>query len=70
MERVSHIKGHVWLLGDFNLSKFSWDNNIPTFKQDCKYLSLYSDFANMLADQNLSQMITELTRYENVLASS
>ena len=67
MERVSQVKGHVWLLGDFNLPKFSWEDNIPTLKQDCKYLSLYSDFADMLADHNLTQMVTEPTRYENVL---
>ena len=67
MERVSQVKGHVWLLGDFNLPKFSWEDNIPTLKQDYKYLSLYSDFADMLADHNLTQMVTEPTRYENVL---
>ena len=67
MERVSQVKGHVWLLADFNLPKFSWDNILRTLKQDCKYFSLYSDFADMLADQNLTQMVTELIRYENVL---
>ena len=34
MERVSQVKGHVWLLGEFNLPKCSWEDNIPTLKQD------------------------------------
>ena len=67
MERVSQVKGHVLLLGDFNLPKFSSEDKIPTLKQDCKYLSLYSDFADMLADHNLIQIVTEPLRYEHVL---
>ena len=51
----------------FQSTKFSWEDNIPTLKQDCKYLSLYSDFADMLADHNLIQTVTKPTRYENVL---
>ena len=27
MERVSQVKGHVWLPGDSILPKFSWDDN-------------------------------------------
>ena len=40
---------------------------MPSLKQNCKYPSLYGDFADILADFNLAQMVTEPTRYENAL---
>ena len=67
LEKVSEVKGHIWLLGDFNLPKFSWAENLPSLKQDCNYPSLYGDFADIMADFNLTQMVTEPTRYENTL---
>ncbi|MCG8048052.1 MAG: hypothetical protein JAY75_12610 [Candidatus Thiodiazotropha taylori] len=67
LEKVNEASGHIWLLGDFNLPKFSWEGNLPSLKQDCSYPSLYDDFADILADFNLTQMVTEPTRYENIL---
>ena len=64
---VSGVKGHIWLLGDFNLPKFSWEENLPSLQQDCNYPSLYGDFADIMADFKLTQMVTEPTRYENIL---
>ena len=28
-------KGNIWLLGDLNLPKLTWPENIPTLKPDC-----------------------------------
>ena len=44
IENVSKVKGHVWMLRDFNLDFFIWDDNMPKLKQECKCLSQYSDF--------------------------
>ena len=67
LQLVSKAKCHIWILGDFNLPKFDWDDNTPTIKEDCKFTSLYDDFIVMLDDHNLTQMLNKPTRGENVL---
>ena len=34
-EVKKHAKGNIWILGDFNLPKLTWTDNIPTLKPDC-----------------------------------
>ena len=68
LEFVSKTQGNVWILGDFNNPKFSWDaNHVPSIKQGCSFTDMYDDFMSMLDDFGLVQMVTEPTRCENVL---
>ena len=30
LEKVSEVSGYIWLLGDFNLTKVSWDEHLPS----------------------------------------
>ena len=36
---VSTVKGHTWVLGDFNFPKFCWADIIPTISPDCSSTS-------------------------------
>lgn len=64
---VSSTKGNIWVLGDFNFPHFLWDDNTSTIKAEFKYTNLYEDFISILDDHNLTQMVTEQTRGENIL---
>ena len=65
---VSKTKGNVWVLGDFNYPKFSWDaDHVPTTKQECGFPSLSDDFMTLISDFSFTQMVTEPTRLDNVL---
>ena len=55
------------LAGRLQLAKMTLVNNIPPLKQNCKYLSLYSDYVDVLVDQTLTQMLIKPTRYGDVL---
>ena len=45
LEKVSMRKNNIWVLGDFNFPKFSWDSeHVPTIKPGCKYPSIYNSF--------------------------
>ena len=60
-------KDNVWVLGDFNYPKFSWDaDHVPTTKQGCGFPSLYDDFMTLISDFSFTQMVTELPRLDNV----
>ena len=52
---VSTVKGHTWILGDFNYPKFSWTNNIPTISPDCKHPRQYEQFTDLLNEFSLTQ---------------
>ena len=64
---VSTVKGHTWVLGDFNFPKFCWADNIPTISPDCKYTHQYEEFIDLLNEFSLTQLVTQPTRYENIL---
>lgn len=64
---ANSLKGHVWILGDFNYPKFTWTDNSPTISPDCKYPSQYDEFIDLLNDFSLTQMVTLPTRYDNIL---
>jgi len=64
---VNQTKNHIWVLGDFNMPGFTWPNNTPCLKADCRFPTLYSNFTDILDDHSLTQMVTEPTRYDNIL---
>ena len=65
---VTQLKGDVWVLGDLNFSKLSWNNEyIPSVRPGCSFPQLYEDFISTLDDCNLVQMVTDSTRVENIL---
>ena len=50
------------------LIQFSWDaDHVPSIKFGCGFPCLYNDFASLLDDFGLVQMVTEPTRYEKIL---
>ena len=68
LEMVSMRKGNIWVLGDFNFPKFSWDSeHVPTIKPGCRYPSIYNSFISCLDDYSLVQMVSKPTRGDNVL---
>ena len=52
---------------DFNLPKFTWVECEPSIKPDCTCRSVYDNFEDILNDFNLTQMVTEPTRQDNIL---
>ena len=61
-------KGNIWVLGDFNFPKFSWDSeHVSTIKLGCRYPSIYNSFISCLDDYSLVQMVSKPTRGDNVL---
>ena len=65
LEMVRKIQDNVWILGDFNYPKFSWDgDHMPSIKSGCGFPSLYDDFVAMLDDFGLVQTVNEPTRYD------
>ena len=67
VELVSPIEGHVWILGDFNYPKSTWNDCVPVISPDCKYTRQYEDFSDLLNEFNLTQVVTQPTRNENIL---
>ena len=68
LELANSLKGNTWLLGDFNYSKFSWDQeHVPSIKSGCGLHTHYEDFVDFLDDFSLVQMVTEPTRGDNIL---
>ena len=61
-------KGNIWLLGDFNLPKLTWTDNIHTLKSDCPLKPVYGIFLGLINDFSLTQMVTQPTRHGNILA--
>ena len=68
LELTANLKEIFWILGNFNYPKFSWDTkHRPTIKHVCKNVKLYDDFIDLHADFNLTQMVTENTKGNNIL---
>ena len=67
VEKVSTVKGHTWILGDFNYPKMSWTDNLPTIAPDCKYSHQYEEFIDLLDEFSLTQLVTHPTRFDNIL---
>ena len=65
---VSQENGNIWVLGDMNFPKLSWDDDyVLIIKPGCSCPRLYEDFIEMFNDFNLSQVDREATRSEYIL---
>ena len=64
---IDQSKSHVWVLGDFNYPKFTWEDNQATIKQNCPSPDMYQDFVTTINDNCLIQMVSEPTRDNNIL---
>ena len=54
---ASEIKVDIWVLGDLNFPKFSWnDDHFPEIRHG--FTRLYEEFTSMMDDCNLVQMVT------------
>ena len=61
-------KGSIWVLGDFNFPKFSWDSeHVTALKPGCRYPTIYNTFISSLDDYGLVQMVSKPTRGDNIL---
>ena len=68
LEMASQLKGTLWLLGDFNYPKFSWNHeHVPSIKYGLSFPTIYEDFITLLDNFDLVPMVSEPTRGENVL---
>ena len=54
-------------LGDFNLPRLNWPESLSEFKPDCSHRQLYDFFLNTINDYNLTQVVSEPTRQDNIL---
>ncbi|WAR18624.1 hypothetical protein MAR_000462, partial [Mya arenaria] len=61
------LKGQKIILGDFNLSKLSWDTENNPILQAGYNHAVYDKFLDILSDFNLTQMVNEYTREGNIL---
>ncbi|MCG8032702.1 MAG: reverse transcriptase domain-containing protein [Candidatus Thiodiazotropha taylori] len=64
---VDPSKSHIWIMGDFNFPKLSWEDYEPVIKPDCSNMERYQDFISTLDDNCLTQMVQEPTRENNIL---
>ena len=67
MGKLTGKKGNIMVVGGFNLPKFTWADCGPSMRQDCSCSAVYDSFVEVLDDFNLVQIVTEPTRYYNVL---
>ena len=62
LELADSLKGNIWLLGDFNYPKLSWNqDHVPSMKTGSSFPKHYEDFVNLLDDFSLVQMVSEPT---------
>ena len=67
IEKIRDIKNcHTWIAGDFNFPGIDWTNN-GAIKPRCPFPNQHIQFINVLADNGLTQMVTQPTRDENTL---
>ena len=67
LDKLVGKKGSIMVVGDFNLPKFTWVDREPSIKPDCTCPSVSDCFEDILNDFNLTQMVTEPTRQDNIL---
>ena len=68
LDQARKLKGTKVILGDFNLPKLTWDclDHTPSLKPGCNTSTVYDNFTELLDDHDLSQMVSENTRKDNV----
>ena len=68
LDQARKLKGTKLILGDFNLPKLSWDSeHTPSLKPGCSSSTVYEKFIDLLDDHDLTQMVSENTRYDKIL---
>ena len=68
---TAQLNGTLWLLGDFNFPKFTWNHeHVPSMKSGSDFPSNYETFFNLLDDFSLVQMVNERTRVKTSLTFS
>lgn len=68
VQLLRHVKGHVWILGDFSYPKFTWIDCTQVISPDCKkYTCQYEDFSDLLIEFNLTQIVTHPSRKWEIL---
>ena len=67
LELVSKMKGNIWLLGNFNMSKLDRPDRTPVLKEDPSCRQVYEFFLDIINDLSFCQMVTETTRNEKCL---
>ena len=66
LERIcNRSSSHVWIGGDFNFPGYNWSQN--HMKPNCSQPELTRAFLDVMADNGLSQVVTEATYYDNTL---
>ena len=66
VEVKNKAKSNTWILGDFSLPMLTWPDIIPTLKPDCTHKQIF-DILDFINDFSLTWMITQPTRYGNIL---
>ena len=56
---------HIWIGGDFNFPGYDWEKDC--IKPGCSQPELTRRFVNIMADNNLTQVVTEATFNQNTL---
>ena len=56
--QTAETKGNIWVLGDFNLPKFTWTDRSPSVKPDCSLTKTYDLFLDLVNDFGFTQMVT------------
>ena len=67
LDLVTKKKGTIWLIGDMNFPSLTWNDCIPSVKQSCSYRNIYETFLGIFDDFSLTQMVTQPTRFDNIL---
>ncbi|WAR23523.1 hypothetical protein MAR_037192, partial [Mya arenaria] len=68
LDLVSKLKGTKLILGDFNFPKLTWDSeHTPHLKPSFSPSTVYDKFLDIINDQNMTQMVSENTRNDNIL---
>ena len=68
LEMVTKLKGKIWIAGDFNFPKLSWDpEGTPSMKPGCSHPKVYEYFLSIINDFSLQQMVSLPTRLNNTL---
>jgi len=65
LHRLSGGTGPILLGGDFNFPGWDWTNH--TLKPNCPHPDLHNQFADIINDNGLSQIVREPTRKDNIL---
>ncbi|WAQ95747.1 hypothetical protein MAR_028437, partial [Mya arenaria] len=68
LDIVNKLKGTKLILGDFNFPKLTWDSeHMPHLKPGFSTTTVYDKFLDIINDQNMTQMVSENTRNDNIL---